>query len=257
MMAPFTIVKKAVEKLIRSRVETDYLGSWAGGELEVFIKREYATAENSRGQTKAYVKAILNDQDTRYKLTTQFAFADLNGAIFDMPKPKANPAPRKRAAKKSTPKSFDQFTKRQLQDFITGCHNARDYGPEFTAACYALNSQTTAPRKTNPAKRAPSARVGKTAKQYVSRPSQASGHKAPSKRLKARRKLALVAPKGYFPNPGKDEFLVQVCSPISVPLASRKWTTVLKFKTEKEAKETALQMARIDRLDRSWRVMKK
>lgn len=115
-MAPSTIVKKAVEKLIRSRVETDYLGYWAGGELEVFIKREYATAENNRGQTVAYVKAVLNDQDTRYKLFTLFAFADLDGAIFDMPTPKtarkANPTPRKRAAKKSTPKSFDQFTKR-------------------------------------------------------------------------------------------------------------------------------------------------
>lgn len=160
---------------------------------------------------------------------------------------KSNPAPRKRAVNKSTPKSFDKFTKRQLQDFITGCHNARDYGPEFTAACYALNSQTTAPRKTNPAPR----------KRAISRPSQIT-KKAPSKRLVARRKVAAKKPvKGYFPNPRKDEFLVQVCSPISVPLASRKWTTVLKFKTEKEAKETALQMARIDRLDRSWRVMKK
>lgn len=106
-------------------------------------------------------------------------------------------------------------------------------------------------RRTNPAKRtAPKKRA-------ISRPSQVT-KKAPTKRLLARRKIAAKKPvKGYFPNPGKDEFLVQVCSPISVPLASRKWTTVLKFKTEKEAKETALQMARIDRLDRSWRVMKK
>lgn len=111
---------------------------------------------------------------------------------------KANPAPRKRAAKKSAPKSFDQFTKRQLQDFITGCHNARDYGPEFTAACYALNSQTTAPRKTNPAKRpAPKKRA-------ISRPSQVT-KKVPSKRLVARRKVAAKKPvKGYFPNPVKD-----------------------------------------------------
>lgn len=65
---------------------------------------------------------------------------------------------------------------------------------------YILSAISALP-KTNPAKRAPSARVGKTRKQYVSRPSQAPGHKAPSKRLKARRKLALVAPKGYFPNP--------------------------------------------------------
>ena len=105
-MAPFTIVKKAVEKLIRARVETDYLGSWVCGELEVFIKREYAYGEDSRGRTKAYVKAVLNYQDTRYKLSTLFAFADLNGAIFDMPIPKtarkANPAPRKHAAIRET-----------------------------------------------------------------------------------------------------------------------------------------------------------
>lgn len=70
---------------------------------------------------------------------------------------------------------------------------------------YTLKGSEKEIRKTNPAKRAlknaPSARVGKTRKQYVSRPSQAPGHKAPTKRLKARRKLALVAPKGYFPNP--------------------------------------------------------
>lgn len=120
-------------------------------------------------------------------------FYTLKGAEKEIRK--ANPAPRKRAAKKSTPKSFDQFTKRQLQDFITGCHNARDYGPEFTAACYALNSQTTAPRKTNPAKRpAPKKRA-------ISRPSQVT-KKAPSKRLVARRKVAAKKPvKGYFPNP--------------------------------------------------------
>lgn len=104
---------------------------------------------------------------------------------------KANPAPRKRAAKKSTPKSFDQFTKRQLQDFITGCHNARDYGPEFTAACYALNSRPVAARKANPA----------TRKRAISRPSQVT-KKAPTKRLVARRKAAAKKPvKGYFPNP--------------------------------------------------------
>ena len=40
-----------------------------------------------------------------------------------------------------------------------------------------------------------------SAKKYVNRPSQYGEHRAPSPRLKARRKKALTGPKGYFPNP--------------------------------------------------------
>lgn len=158
-------------------------------------------------------------------------------------KRKANPAPRKRAAKR-VPSLYGAKMK-HLESALSALNMLIDKGAEFPDAVIKVSESTgvdievltaeydnywrawselsSAYRKTNPAKRP-----------------------APKKPVK-----------GYFPNPGKDEFLVQVCSPISVPLASRKWTTVLKFKTEKEAKETALQMARIDRLDRSWRVMKK
>lgn len=208
-MAPFTIVKKAVEKLIRSRIETDYLGSWAGGELEVFIKREYATAENNRGQTKAYVKAVLNDQDTRYKLITQFAFADLNGAIFDMPTPKttrkANPAPRsmhnveKSAFRKGEyigygggdvwriVKNGNTWRATPRKDI-----NLREFSASKLKEISAgLESLTAPERKTNPA----------TRKRAISRPSQVT-KKAPTKRLVSRRKAAAKKPvKGYFPNP--------------------------------------------------------
>ncbi len=46
-----------------------------------------------------------------------------------------------------------------------------------------------------------SGRKGLSASAYVNRPSQHTEHKAPTKRLKARRKKALSAPQGYFPNP--------------------------------------------------------
>ncbi len=63
-----------------------------------------------------------------------------------------------------------------------------------------------APRKSNPSPRtkkstAISGRKGLSKTAYVNRPSQATEHKAPTKRLKARRKAALSAPEGYFPNP--------------------------------------------------------
>jgi hypothetical protein len=133
-------------------------------------------------------------------------FYTLKGAEKEIRK--ANPAPRKRATKKSTPKSFDQFTKRQLQDFITGCHNARDYGPEFTAACYALNSRPVAHRKTNPA----------TRKRAISRPSQVT-KKAPTKRLVARRKVAAKNPvKGYFPNPRKKRDSYAEFAPVEIQI---------------------------------------
>lgn len=103
------------------------------------------------------------------------------------PARKANPAKRRAPL----PKTFGAMTKRQLQDFIAGCHNSRDYGPDFTAACNELNSRPVAARKANPAPR----------KRAISRPSQVT-KKAPSKRLVSRRKLAAKKPvKGYFPNP--------------------------------------------------------
>lgn len=48
-----------------------------------------------------------------------------------------------------------------------------------------------------------SGRKGLSKTAYVNRPSQATEHMAPTKRLKARRKAALNAPEGYFPNPRK------------------------------------------------------
>jgi hypothetical protein len=64
--------------------------------------------------------------------------------------------------------------------------------------------------KKNPARRstAISGRKGLSKTGYINRPSQAPEHKAPSKRLKTRRKKALEAPQGYFPNPRKKNPLV-------------------------------------------------
>lgn len=64
-------------------------------------------------------------------------------------------------------------------------------------------SGTFKPIKKNPARRstAISGRKGLSKTGYVNRPSQATEHKAPTKRLKTRRKKALEAPRGYFPNP--------------------------------------------------------
>ena len=75
----------------------------------------------------------------------------------------------------------------------------------FMAQVSASGYEPPSVRLNNPAKRptkkAPSARKGISKSRYVSRPSQAPGHPAPSKRLKARRKKAVEGPAGYFPNP--------------------------------------------------------
>lgn len=142
---------------------------------------------------------------------------------------KANPAPRKRAAKKS--------------------------GAEADYEAFAASV------KKNLAKRAPSARVGKTRKQYVSRPSQAPGHKAPSKRLQARRKKALNAPQGYFPNPleagvssGKAD---QSKFPYHVQYMNQysKWVSIGAFVHRADAFEYAKSAAKMD-AELSFRVMK-
>lgn len=105
--------------------------------------------------------------------------------------------------------------------------------------------------KTNPAKRrksaAPSGRTGLTRKQYVSRPSQASGHRAPSKRLTTRRKKALAAPKGYFPNPLQEKMSINKGKSNFPYLVQRQntenWNTSAAFKTKSEAFIFARELA--------------
>ncbi len=106
----------------------------------------------------------------RGKLLKQFAGMDL-GAIFrgaevwctnqgyaiklnDETGREKNPAKRRKAS----PKSFSEMTRRQLDDYITGCHNARQYDADFEAACAARNNlpgRALQPRKKNPSKRRP------------------------------------------------------------------------------------------------------
>lgn len=74
------------------------------------------------------------------------------------------------------------------------------------AAAEKRAKQIEGAAKKNPAPRAV-ARGGNT-KKYVNRPSQAGDHSAPSARLKARRKKALTAPKGVFPNPSKRAYTI-------------------------------------------------
>ncbi len=65
-----------------------------------------------------------------------------------------------------------------------------------------LPKKKAAARKKNPAKKTTIPRAGVSKTAYVARDSQAT-RKAPSPRLKARRKLAVKPgkPSGYFPNP--------------------------------------------------------
>lgn len=172
-----------------------------------------------------------------HKVFTCATLRDVSAQLDTLNNPavKSNPAKRR----KPSPKTFKEMTKRQLGDFIAGCHNSRDYGPDFTAACNELNSRPVAARKTNPVKR-----VGVSKSRYVSRPSQASGHAAPSKRLKARRKKAVAGPAGYFPNPsGKPVFVVrvtltdEVMKSVKAPEAARHFVQI--FRTEKAAVKSA------------------
>lgn len=65
-------------------------------------------------------------------------------------------------------------------------------------------------KKTSTKKKAVKKKAGKrpakSSPSYVTRKSQATG-KAPSARLKARRKKARTAPKGYFPNPSAPRYV--------------------------------------------------
>lgn len=87
-------------------------------------------------------------------------------------------------------------------------------------------------RKTNPDKSKPRA--------YVKRVSQATGA-PPSKRLVTRRKKALTAPAGYFPNPGKRTYEV-FCQTPSMKVNS--WTKVASFFSAEKAKQYAKAYAK-------------
>ena len=91
--------------------------------------------------------------------------------------------------------------------------------------------------KTNPDKSKPRA--------YVKRASQATGA-PPSKRLVTRRKKALTAPAGYFPNPytmGKSKKKANF--PFCVETkATENWSTKACFKTMQPAKEYAVALSK-------------
>ena len=102
------------------------------------------------------------------------------------------------------------------------------------------------PRKVNPIKR-----KGISARAYVNRPSQIA-KAAPSKRLKARRKLAQSGPEGYFPNPRKTlkknpvaKYLVQQAQdPGNHKVEDSEWLTVGWASNEKIARVMAAAVAR-------------
>ena len=75
---------------------------------------------------------------------------------------------------------------------------------------------------------------------YVKRASQATGA-PPSKRLVTRRKKALTAPAGYFPNPGKRTYEV-FCQTPSMKVNS--WTKVASFFSAEKAKQYAKAYAK-------------
>jgi hypothetical protein len=87
-------------------------------------------------------------------------------------------------------------------------------------------------RKTNPDKAKPRA--------YVKRASQATGA-PPSKRLVTRRKKALTAPAGYFPNPGKRTYEVFCQTP---GMKVNSWTKVASFFSAEKAKQYAKAYAK-------------
>lgn len=73
--------------------------------------------------------------------------------------------------------------------------------------------------KPNPTNAPKAAKKRLSKKRYVNRPSQAGEQRAPTARLKARRKANLSAPKGVFPNPSKkwDTFSAGTNSPGNRP----------------------------------------
>ena len=100
--------------------------------------------------------------------------------------------------------------------------------PDFAAAVR---------RKRNPDKAKPRA--------YVKRASQATGA-PPSKRLVTRRKKALTAPAGYFPNPytmgkSKEKANFPFCVETK---ATENWSTKACFKTMQPAKEYAVALSK-------------
>lgn len=103
--------------------------------------------------------------------------------------------------------SHKVFTAATLRAVSNNLDALNKGGAESDYAAYAagVKKNPTKKRTVRKTTAAPSARKGLTKRAYVSRPSQAPGHKAPSKRLQARRKKVATAPAGYFPNPKKEE----------------------------------------------------
>jgi len=120
---------------------------------------------------------------------------------------------------------------------------------EFVPVSHLQKLKNNPAKRRTAAKRAPSARKGLTAKRYVSRPSQAT-HKAPTKRLVARRKAAAKKPvKGYFPNPKDRELFIvkvtlsdEVMRQTKAPEAARNFVQIYRTQTAaiKNAKANAV-----------------
>ena len=121
-------------------------------------------------------------------------------------------------------KRFDNVYADQLRSVFT----------EYTGLETSLG---TMGRKTNPDKAKPRA--------YVKRASQATGA-PPSKRLVTRRKKALTAPAGYFPNPytmGKSKKKANFPYCVETK-ATENWSTQSCFKTLAPAKEYAVALSK-------------
>ena len=75
------IIKKHLEKLIRSRKEVRSIGSWSGNELKV----ELEDISNGKDE-RAYIKFEINDAGTKYRIvSTLNGFKDLQGQVFAIP----------------------------------------------------------------------------------------------------------------------------------------------------------------------------
>jgi len=181
--------------------------------------------------------------------------------VSHLHKRKANPAPRKRAAKR--PPSLYGAKMKHLESALSALNMLIDKGAEFPDALIKVSEATgvdsevltaeydnywrawselsSAYRKTNPAKRpAPKKRA-------ISRPSQIT-KKAPSKRLVARRKVAAKKPvKGYFPNPLQEKMSTNKGKANFPYLVQRQntenWNTSAAFKTKSEAFIFARELA--------------
>ena len=109
---------------------------------------------------------------------------------------------------------------------------------------YPVGSYGQAATRINPAKRKSNPDKSKP-RAYVKRASQATGA-PPSKRLVTRRKKALTAPAGYFPNPytmGKSKKKANF--PFCVETkATENWSTKACFKTMQPAKEYAVALSK-------------